>query len=139
MSYNILQSIFIDWGFFWKLYSSCPYINRVSIRFCILLIQLLHSLYTIFLHLLYNVTLWHPNMWPWCVTLSCNTFPYFFLVVSSDKKKIYIYINNNLTILPSHDTIFLSRFLVLRTLQLIVWVNHIVYFIVILFGPFLNF
>jgi len=66
-------------------------LDRVSIIFCILLIQLLHGLCTTFPHSSYD--------------LSCDydTFLHFLYVVSLKEKKKKRNINNDLAVLPSHD------------------------------------
>ena len=73
---------------------------------CTLLIQLLHGLCTTFPWLLYDlilcdITLWHHScdMWLCHVTLSCTPSLY----SKSKRKRKEKNINNNLTILPSHD------------------------------------
>ena len=84
-----------------------------------------------------DVTLWLPVMWLWL----CNTFPHFLLCSKSKikEKEKKRNANNDLTILPSHDTTLLLGFLVLRNfLQLIVWVSYITHFVIIFFCPFSN-
>ena len=56
------------------------------------------------------------------------------------KKKKKRNINSDLVVLPSHDTIPLLSFLVLRNfLRLIVWVYHVAHFVFIFLYPFSNF
>jgi len=76
---------------------------------CILLIQLLYGLCTIFPHFSYDLILWHSihvtiTMW----YLWYNTFPHFLYVVSPKEKKRKRNINNNLAVLLSHDKWILS-------------------------------
>jgi len=85
---------------------------RVLDLFHILLIQLLHSLCTTFLWSSYDLVMWHH------LTVTCNHVTLWLLVtwyflmlypcVVSLKKKRNI--NNDLVILPSHDTILIIIF-----------------------------
>jgi len=88
---------------------SLSWLDRVPIRFSILLIQLLHSLCTVFPH---------PSCDPSCdydwVTLVTWHFLHSFLCSKEKEKKKKRNINNDLAILPSHDTTLFLSFLILR-------------------------
>ena len=75
--------------------------------------------YTYYMTLSCDITLWHS----WYMTMMCDIchvilFHTSFLYSKSKwkkKKKKKKNINNDLAVLPSHDTTFLLRFLILRT------------------------
>ena len=82
-------------------------LNGVSIRFCTLLIQLPHGLCTTFPHSSCDVTL--VTSWPWYVTFVIWHLPTLLPCSKSKweekrKRKRKRKINNNLAVLPSHDT-----------------------------------
>jgi len=82
---------------------------------CILLIQLLHSLYTTFLWLSYDliyVTL-HCDIWHFPTLLPC--------IVSPKEKEKKRNINNNLVILPSHDILCYEHQVRLQLLPTMIW------------------